>query len=468
MNDCDLINSIKNNDVQRLYFYEDKKFFKPGYLNEKQKTFDFCKIAVVHGSYDAFLFLIYGVLHNLNIRTIGINPLFIAVRYKQLKFVKFLLEIKINPNREILENRDLLYMACEDRFRDYEIVKLLIEYGIDINKKNIHLGLKPINSLCSSTNGEDLSRYFELFLKNNADLENKDTQPSIHTACAFENIQAVKFLIKQGVDLDKILFHVSHGETENVMNPVSIACKKGNLELLELLVNGGASVKILTCQQLPHVIRACINDDLEILKYLIFKGAEKDCFYKGFNPLHYCARNNSYNCAEFLLKSHKIVREINTLDIYQKRTPLFYAVFFNFKPMIKLLIKKGSDVNIDTNDFLESVCFLEAMSRGDEEVIKILIKNGAVERGALRKINYMDWYSRYSFIGKKSFILARREFLRPWSFENHQFFPHNIKDMIFTIFLIELRSRKNKEHYLPVEIWVDILRGRTVKYLQEM
>ena len=43
--------------------------------------------------------------------------------------------------------------------------------------------------------------------------------------------------------------------------------------------------------------------------------------------------------------------------------------------------------------------------------------------------------------------------LIPWNFKNHNLFPYYIQEKIFTILLIELRTRNIEHHfYIPIEI----------------
>lgn len=437
-----MINYIKNNDVECLKNLKRRDFLDS--LYSIQRSHDICKICVQYKSFEA---LVYLKENGLNINNMEYNPLLDAVKTKDLRFVKFFLESGLNPNKETSECSNLLYRACEDENRDYDIVKILFDYGVYVNKKSRYGDLIAINALCSSTNNEDLTRYFSLFLNNNCNLDNIGGLAPIITACKFKNYQAVEFLISQNCCLDRTISLLDE-YIRVIKTPLTIACKNEDLKLVEMLLNGGASVKTFYLKHIPHVIMACIKNNLEILKLLLFKGADKEEFYMGMKPLHWCAKQNSYECAEFLLKN---TRFVDCFDDYKTKTPLFFAIKFNFLRMIKLFVEHGADVNYDTKfGNGQGLCLREAIYNKNKEAIIYLIKNGARKNDFLR-----------------SSLFADEQFSIPWNFKNHSLFPYYIQEKIFTILLIELRTRTTEHHfYIPIEIWFYILNGLTVKYLQ--
>ena len=437
-----MINYIKNNDVECLKNLKRKDFLVS--LNTIQMSHDICKICVQYKSFES---LVYLKENGLDITKMDCNPLLDAVISKDLRFVKFFLESGLDPNKETSECSNLLYRACEDENRNYDIVKTLFRYGVNVNKKSRYGDLIAINALCSSTNNEDLTRYFYLFLNNNCNLDNTGGLAPIITACKFKNYQAVKFLISQNCCLDRTISLLDE-YIRVVKTPLTIACKNEDLKLVEMLLNGGASVKTVYLKHIPHVIMACIKNNLKILKLLLFKGADKEETYMGMRPLHWCAKQNSYECAEFLLKN---TRFVDCFDDYKTKTPLFFAIKFNFLRMIKLFVEHGADVNYDTK-FVDGqgLCLSEAIYNKNKEAIIYLIKNGARKKDFLRSSLFVD-----------------EQFSIPWNFKNHSLFPYYIQEKIFTILLIELRTRNIEHHfYIPIEIWFYILNGLTINYLQ--
>lgn len=452
-----MINYIKNNDVECLKNLKRKDFLDS--INTIQRSHNICKICVQYKSFEA---LVYLKENGLNINNMEYNPLLDAVKTKDLRFVKFFLESGLDPNKETSECSNLLYRACEDENRDYDIVKILFDYGVNVNKKSRYGDLIAINALCSSTNNEDLTRYFSLFLNNNCNLDNIGGLAPIITACKFKNYQAVEFLISQNCCLDRTISLLDE-YIRVIKTPLTIACKNEDLKLVEMLLKGGASVKTLSRRHVPHVIMACIKNNLEILKLLLFKGADKEEFYMGLRPLHWCAKKNSYECAKFLLKN---TRFVDCFDDYKTKTPLFFAIKFNFLRMIKLFVEHGADVNYDTKFSNGGLCLSEAIYNKNKEAIIYLIKNGARKNDSTTKKREVS-YSLYYNFPPEIVKFVDEQFSIPWNFKNHNLFPYYIQEKIFTILLIELKTRTTEHHfYIPIEIWFCILNGLTVKDLQ--
>lgn len=64
-------------------------------------------------------------------------------------------------------------------------------------------------------------------------------------------------------------------------------------------------------------------------------------------PLHYCVENSNTNCAEAILK---IAPELVNAQDENGYCPLHLAVIAGNKPLIKLLIAKGADINMRDNE----------------------------------------------------------------------------------------------------------------------
>ena len=58
-------------------------------------------------------------------------------------------------------------------------------------------------------------------------------------------------------------------------------------------------------------------------------------------------------------------------------TPLFYAVHNDQEAMVKLLLEKGANLNINDGGFVHHSLLLYALSKGYEGIVKLLLENGA-------------------------------------------------------------------------------------------
>lgn len=127
----------------------------------------------------------------------GFTPLHEAVRYQKLPTARALLE----RNASIKANIDLGGTPIDFAFRSVEMVKLLVEFGADVNSINDRDGL-------------------------------------LHNACSIGNSGLVAYLIQLGVKLDAV----------NNKNETAISCayQQNHHNIVEMLVDAGV---ILTADE---------------------------------------------------------------------------------------------------------------------------------------------------------------------------------------------------------------------------
>jgi len=106
------------------------------------------------------------------------------------------------------------------------IVKYLVEHGVDINEETLY-DITPIFEACSSWN-ETLVKYL---VEHGVDINKgyNDNETLLIKACEDGNLELVKYLVEHGADTNK----------ENIYKetPLIKACEDGNLELVKYLVN---------------------------------------------------------------------------------------------------------------------------------------------------------------------------------------------------------------------------------------
>eukprot|EP00210_Caulerpa_lentillifera_P006926 g6622.t1 len=163
------------------------------------------------------------------------------------------------------------------------------------------------------------------------------------------------------------------------LNPLVSASTNGFLEGVKLLVNQGADV----CEHCPSgytcLLAAVQNKHWDVVSYLL-----NNCCCdvnalgeEGYNPLHYVV----------LLRRPTMVVELlcNGADLNAKtkngRTAVYLAVEIRSLNSLKALLENGADPNIETERDCEGLtrsCALhEAVSQGNIEFVKLLVKHGA-------------------------------------------------------------------------------------------
>lgn len=93
---------------------------------------------------------------------------------------------------------------------------------------------------------------------------------------------------------------------------------------------------------------AARNNEEKFVKFLIECGANINILdSNGATALHDAAMNNAAKAVKVLLDAHKIVKnqkiKLTIQDTYFGRTPLHYAVEFNYKDVVSLLLAAGAN-----------------------------------------------------------------------------------------------------------------------------
>lgn len=126
----------------------------------------------------------------------------------------------------------------------------------------------------------------------------------------------------------------------------------------------------------PIIIHAIKNNDVEVVEFLLKRGASIDSYNEKFmTPLMVAVKNNNFKMVEFLLKHHAFIGSVCD----KKISALSIAVDSRNQPMINLILTK-KDVNMETSDDLiykSPTPLLSAINMGRSDLVKILLDNGA-------------------------------------------------------------------------------------------
>ncbi len=128
-----------------------------------------------------------------------INDTYLApyVRHNDINNVKKLLENNRNPNMTDSIGNSCIYNAIQND--NFDILKLLIEAGGDINKKSGTLDLSPLNQACWFSEYEIIKYLLEL----GADVNATDLycNTPLHNAChRGKSVKIIKLLLKHGAN----------------------------------------------------------------------------------------------------------------------------------------------------------------------------------------------------------------------------------------------------------------------------
>lgn len=193
----------------------------------------------------------------------------IRITYKSLNMSQKETELYNFETNTIREKDNLLYVRLIDAIvaKDFNVISELLDEGADIN--------------CEDFVGNTL----------------------LNRAVLRDDYELVKYLIQNGVDLDKI---PRKDKLCDVINPaiiLAIQSKQNKFNIIKLLVENGCNVNNVNTQGTTALMVASRCGDIEVVKYLINNGADvKIKSYSGRTALKY-AREFDNKDIEILLSN---------------------------------------------------------------------------------------------------------------------------------------------------------------------
>jgi ankyrin repeat protein len=162
------------------------------------------------------------------------------------------------------------------------------------------------------------------------------TLTNIHrliSACEKWDQSVVQFLIENGANINLL-----GGGYENCTS-LQMAAKKGNLPLLDLLIDNGAKINGQHSSSGTTIQHAIRSGDESVARYLLDKGA-------------------------------------NVVEPDSPGSPVCLAIFYGMKGILPLLLQKGADINKPGGSPAVPPT-VAAWQGGDEETMEFLVDHGA-------------------------------------------------------------------------------------------
>ena len=315
--------------------------------------------------------------------------------------VKLLIERGADVNAKDEIGDSILGWACCSRKLD--LVKILVEHGANVNIKNKN-GITPLGEVCdmSSLRHEE-DKYLEVakYLINHGadvDVKGKDGDTPLLILCHkywSVNLDLLKLLVENGADVNV--------ENKNGDTPLKELARRGdkNIELIKYLIENGADINASNSSALTE---ACIDGNLDLVKLLLNYGSKINS-----EALLYACYNCNIELVKLLLENGASINVKNNEGESLLFVVMSSSVNKNKLELIKLLVENGADVNV-TDDkgrtLLHLACdkdnldlvklfmkygidvntkdkygitplFSQCCDGGDLEIIKLLVENGA-------------------------------------------------------------------------------------------
>jgi len=276
------------------------------------------------------------------------SPFWEAMLSGSVEVVKLLIDFGSDVNEWYIHpsGKGLTYLhwlACCSPFLKYEIAETLIRYGADVDiTGNDLLPLTPLQLAVFKYNVQ----FVEFLLKNGASLGNPEYLavafgPKLSDGCK----EMLLLLLEYGLDTE---FRNENGENLlNIFSQIKDDSRK-LVEIGEILLDVGIPIDEVDNQGYSLLYWAIADYKFEFLSFLLDRGANVNikCGNTEKFPLSLAVQINNVYYVDFLLSRGA---EINTEDYYGC-SALHEACFNHFVEIISLLIQRGADISVENKN----------------------------------------------------------------------------------------------------------------------
>lgn len=257
------------------------------------------------------------------------NALYVAIDNDNTKGVKVLLDYGFDPNADaMIGSRDRPIILASKK-RNFDIVRLLIENGADVNVIDSKQ-LSPLRNAIFYKNIK-MVRYL---INNGADVNIQTIfGKALRMALVLKDEAIAKLLIENGASILDI--------SNSGQSAMHIAASNGQLDLLKYLVNLEPNIHVQCRSKETILMSACRMGHYEIVQYLLSLGAEVYCKdAKGELPLLLALKSGNLKLVKLLLE--------NGASLEKERTDISSALFqgINNHKAVDFLLEKGFNMNI--------------------------------------------------------------------------------------------------------------------------
>lgn len=305
--------------------------------------------------------------------------------------IKHLLLIEGNDVDKLTHDRRT-YIFWAAYKGNLELVKYLIDNNARLDLKDSH-NFSPLTFAAAT--GQTNMKIYDIFIENGinikTDLDEKGANALLLLVPYLKDFKIIDYFISKGLSLKNI---------DNQGNGVfNYTAKKGNKEMLELLLKKGVSYKELNKNGGNAILLASINSKnstLAFFKYLENLGINPNITNnEGRNPIHNLAyKNKNLNIFEYFIEKGVDVNQIDNTG----ETALLKATSNNSLEVIQLLASKTKNINHTNKDGKSA---LTNAIRNNLKIIIFLLKKGADISVVDAKGNYLNYYLFQTFNAKK-------------------------------------------------------------------
>lgn len=297
-----------------------------------------------------------------------------AVKRKNIEIVRLLLDAGADVDNIRGPDGTVLQIAAQSK-GNTKIVQLLLDAGADVN----------------APAGNKYGPMLEEALDEECDDEKRlECFPTpLQWAAEYENIEVVKLLLEGGADLDlcptngeevelrRLEIEISFNDTTAIRTALQAAVANGNIILVQLLLDAGASANAPGCGETALQLAARMND-INLVRTLLLHGADINApanQYHGRTALQAAAETGGDELVQLLIDEGA---DIHAPAAFTGGKTALQAAAKSGNPiLVQKLIGFGARVNASASFAGSFTAFQAAAGEGDVKIMTILLEAGA-------------------------------------------------------------------------------------------
>ena len=310
----------------------------------------------------------------------GNTALIIVSKTRHTGIVKLLLECGANVDHRNSHGWTALMKASENGDSKLEIIELLLSYGAQVDLQNGD-GQSALMVAAQNSQAKVATKLVQEYGASVGLKQKHSSWTALMKASESGSIDIVKLLVEHGADdlewalvlailhkhNDIIELLLKHGAQVDDTNwslfldqpPLVLAIETGDADMVKMLLDHDATQGIDQA-----IISAIFNKNTEIIKILSERDAQVD--EVDWSPLVEAVEKGDADIVELLLE-HGAKQGIDWA--------MTNAILSKNADIIKILSERGAQV--DEMDWSDQPPLVEAVERGDANIVKLLLEHGA-------------------------------------------------------------------------------------------
>ena len=202
----------------------------------------------------------------------------------------------------------------------------------------------------------------------------------IHAAVFNGHLEIMRTLLRHAAlegDLDQVVEKTIGGTEVDPWRPLHVATSKGNLPMVKLLLENGATVLSQTGHGIQAAHLAARIGSISILEALFDAGAHVNCSdLRGRRPIHYISE--SQDLPHVIRYLGEKGADVSGVDSAAELTPLLLACEYDFTGNIEALLSLGAPVREHPSSLQLESALDTALRRSSSLSVQTLLKYGVI------------------------------------------------------------------------------------------